>query len=248
MTAPPIIETRNLSKRYGKITAVDGLSLSIGAGEIFGLLGPNGSGKSSTILMLMGLARPSGGTARVFGLDPAEKPLEIKRRVAYLPENVGFYGDLSGRQNLRFVAELNKMSREDAERGIEEALAAVELSEAADRPAGAYSRGMRQRLGLAELLMKSPEIVFLDEPTLGLDPDGIDLMLNLLAALSTERGLTVLLSSHLLDLVERVAHRVAILRQGRLRALGSVAELAGAAGLPSDLKAVYRHYFHRETE
>jgi ABC-2 type transport system ATP-binding protein len=239
----PVIEARGLSKSYGRLTAVDQLDLSIRPGEIFGLLGPNGAGKTSTILMLLGLSRPAAGSVSVFGFDPWENPLAVKRRVGYLPENVGFYSDLSARQNLRFVYELNRLAPEARERAVEEALAAVGLGEAADRRAGAFSRGMRQRLGLAELLIKKPDIFILDEPTLGLDPEGIDWMLELLADLSARAGLTVLLSSHLLDLVERVVHRVAILKGGRLMAQGPVAELAAAASLESGLRAVYRHYF-----
>lgn len=246
MNPAAVIETRGLSKRYGRLKAVDNLNLRVRPGEVFGLLGPNGAGKTTTILMLLGLTEPSAGTARVFGLSPSDQPLEIKRRVAYLPENVGFYGDLSARRNLVFVAELNGLAGPEAAGAVEESLAAVNLAGAADRRVGTFSRGMRQRLGLAELLVKSPEIMFLDEPTLGLDPEGIDQILDLLAGLSAERGLTVLLSSHLLHLVERVAHRVAILKSGRLMAQGSVADLAGSAGLEPDLPLVYRHYFHLE--
>lgn len=245
MTAP-VIETKDLTRRYGPVTAVDGLTISVGRGEIFGLLGPNGAGKTTTILMLMGLSERSSGQARVLGFDPAENPLEIKRRVGYLPENVGFYPDLSARQNLRFVAELNGLAGTELEGALNRALEAVGLTDAADRRAAVFSRGMRQRLGLAELLVKSPQIVFLDEPTLGLDPDGIDQMLGLIAELAEKQGLTVLLSSHLLHLVERVAHRVAILKKGRLMAAGPVAELAEAAGVENNLPAVYRRYFHGE--
>ncbi len=239
----PVIEARGLSKRYGSVRAVDGLDLTVYAGEVFGLLGPNGAGKTTTILMLLGLTEPSGGTARVLGRDPLRHPLEIKRRVGYLPENVGFYADLTARRNLRFVAELNGLAGAAGEAKVAETLAAVGLAEAADRRVAGFSRGMRQRLGLAEVLVKSPEIFLLDEPTLGLDPEGIESMLELVASLAAERGLTVVLSSHLLPLVERVAHRVAILRQGRQAAEGAVAELAGAAGLAPNLPAVYRHYF-----
>lgn len=247
MSQEAVVETKGLSKRYGRLTAVDGLDLCVRPGEVFGLLGPNGAGKTTTILMLLGLTEPSAGTALVFGLSPSAQPLEIKRRAGYLPENAGFYGDLSARRNLAFVAELNGLTGPNATDAVEESLDAVGLAQAADRRVGTFSRGMRQRLGLAELLVKSPEILFLDEPTLGLDPEGIDQILDLVAGLPAERGLTVLLSSHLLHLVERVAHRVAILKGGRLMAQGSVAELAAAAGLEPDLPLVYRHYFHLES-
>lgn len=247
MDQEAVIETRGLSKRYGRLTAVEDLDLCVRPGEVFGLLGPNGAGKTTTILMLLGLTEPSAGIARVFGLSPSVQPLEIKRRVGYIAENVGFYNNLSARGNLAFVAELNGLTGAKAAAAVEESLAAVALAEAADRRVGTFSRGMRQRLGLAELLVKSPEILFLDEPTLGLDPEGIDQILELVAGLSSERGLTVLLSSHLLHLVERVAQRVAILKGGRLMAQGSVADLAEAAGLEPDLPQVYRHYFHLES-
>ena len=242
MAAEPIIQACGLTRRYGRKTAVDGLNLAVYPGEIFGLLGPNGAGKTTTILMLMGLSEPSAGTCSVLGLSPRDKPLEIKRRVGYLPENVGFYPDMTARQNLRYVAELNRL--ESAEALVAENLELVGLAEAADLKVSAFSRGMRQRLGLAEVLIKSPEIFFLDEPTLGLDPDGIDRMLDLIADLSAARKLTVVLSSHLLHLVERVAHRVAILKKGRLMASGRIADLAAEAGLEPNLPAVYRHYFN----
>ncbi|MDL2260109.1 ABC transporter ATP-binding protein [Deltaproteobacteria bacterium OttesenSCG-928-K17] len=246
MAGPPVIEARGLCRRYGPVTAVDGLDLSVGRGEILGLLGPNGAGKTTTILMLLGLSTPDAGSVRVLGFDPAEKPLEVKRRVGYLPENVGFYNDLSARRNLAFVAGLNGLAGPELAAAVDGALSAVGLSDAADRRAGTFSRGMRQRLGLAEVLVKSPQIVFLDEPTLGLDPDGIDQMLELIAGEAEKRGLTVVLSSHLLHLVEKVAHRAAILKQGRLMACGGVGELAEAAGVDENLPAVYRHYFHGE--
>ncbi len=244
----PVIRARGLTKRYGRLTAVDGLDLSVEPGEVFGLLGPNGAGKTTTILMLLGLSEPTSGEARVFGLDPVDHPLEIKRRTGYLPENPGFYADLTARQNLRFVAALNRLTGPAGEAAIEGALVSVGLTEAADRRAGTFSRGMRQRLGLAEVLLKSPDLLFLDEPTLGLDPDGIEWLLDLIVELSRGRGLTVVWSSHLLHLVERVADRVAIVRRGRLAALGSPADLAAAAGLTGGLTEVYRHYFHRIPE
>ena len=241
-----VIETRGLTKRYGQKTAVNNLNLCIGAGEIFGLLGPNGAGKTTTILMLMGLTVPDAGEALVLGLSPFKNPLEIKRRLGYLPENVGFYGEMTARQNLNFVSELNGLTGQARNKAVGEALNLVELASDADRPVSGFSRGMRQRLGLAEVLMKEPEILFLDEPTLGLDPEGIEKILSLIADLSADKGLTVVLSSHLLHLVEDLAHRVAILKAGHLMAAGTVGGLAGAAGLAPNLPAVYRHYFNLE--
>ncbi|MDR2349973.1 MAG: ABC transporter ATP-binding protein [Deltaproteobacteria bacterium] len=240
----PVIETESLTKRYGKEPVVDRLTLSITAGEIFGFLGPNGAGKTTTLLMLLGLSLPSSGTVSVLGRDPVKEPLEVKSHVGYLAENMGFYFDLSARDNLRYVAELNRLDGVDGR--IDDCLKLLGLFGDGDKPVSAFSRGMRQRLGLAEVLLKDPLILFLDEPTLGLDPGGINTMLNFIVRLPSERGLTVILCSHLLHLVSRVAHRVGILRKGRLLAQGSVKSLAEKTGLPDDLEAIYGHYFREE--
>lgn len=244
----PAVKVRALCKRYGAVTAVDHLDLEIGPGQICALLGPNGAGKTTVILMLLGLTAITSGTAEALGFDPMEKPLEIRRRVGYLPENVGFYGELSAGENLAFVARLNGLEGREALKAVRENLEIVGLAEVADRKTAAFSRGMRQRLGLAEVLIKKPRLMILDEPTLGLDPEGIDEMLNLIVSLAAERGLTVLVSSHLLHLVERVAHRVAILKKGRLLAAGTVAELARTASPGGGLAEVYRYYFHQGEE
>lgn len=241
-----IIQTENLTRRYGRQTAVDSLSLEIGEREVFGFLGPNGAGKTTTILMLLGLTEPSGGRARVLGFDPAHDPLEIKRQVGYLPENVGFYDELTGRENLRYMARLNELSRDRAPAQIETALSTVGLEGEGDKLVGAYSRGMRQRLGIAELLVKNPKLLILDEPTLGLDPDGTNRMLDLIVSLSRSRGMTVLLSSHQLEQVQRICSRVGIMIKGKLVALGSLEELArgrrdGGAG--PNLEEIYMRYF-----
>lgn len=231
---PNVVETFGLTKRYGRHVVVDRLDLAIGAGEIFGLLGPNGAGKTTTLLMLLGLSEPTSGRAEVLGLDPIREPLKVKTQVGYLAENMGVYGDLTARESLRFIGRLNRLGNlSDA---VDEVLEIVGLQDAADRRTSEFSRGMRQRLGLAEVLIKSPRLVFLDEPTLGLDPDGIATMLELIERLPAERGLTVVLSSHLLHLVSRVARRVAVIDRGRLLAMGRVDELAEEAGV--DRKSV----------
>jgi len=244
MRVEPAIEISGLTKRYGAKTAVDNLSLTVFKGEIFALLGPNGAGKTTTILMLMGLSSPDDGQRLVLGLDPGKRPLEVKKQVGYLPENVGFYGDLNASENLSFVAALNGLDGAALKTAVDKALETVELSAAAGQKLKTFSRGMRQRLGLAEVLLKSPRLLFLDEPTLGLDPDGIEKMLSLIVGLAEREGITVVISSHLLPLVEKVAHRVAILRNGRLLAEGSVAALAAEKGLQPGLETVYRHYFN----
>lgn len=225
--AEPLIRTDALTKRYGERTVVDRLSLEVAAGEIFGLLGPNGAGKTTTILMLLGLTEPSGGRAEVVGLDPARQPLAVKRRVGYLPDNVGFYGSLTGRENLRYTARLNGIA--DVEPRLDTVLREVGLPDAADSPVDTYSRGMRQRLGVADALVKQPDVVILDEPTIAIDPEGVDEMLRLMRRLA-EEGAAVLLSSHLLQQVQSVCDRVGIFVAGRMVAQGRMRTLAAELG------------------
>jgi ABC-2 type transport system ATP-binding protein len=227
----PAVVTRGLTKRYGDLVAVDHLDLELHRGEIFGLLGPNGAGKTTTILMLLGLTEPTEGEARVLGLDPTRRPLEVKRRVGYVPDAVGFYDQMTGRQNLRFTARLNGLNGFAAEERIASLLEQVGLSDAADDPVETYSRGMRQRLGIADALVKDPEVLILDEPTVAIDPEGVAEVLELIRRVSRERGATVLLSSHLLHQVRTVCDRVGIFAAGRLVALGRVDELAARAGV-----------------
>jgi len=241
-----IIETQDLGKSYGRQAAVDGLNLAVEEGEIFGFLGPNGAGKTTTLLMLLGLTEPTSGSARVLGFDPVREPLKVKRLVGYLPENVGFYEDMTARENLGYVASLNGLSGQTARERVSAALDRVGLAQEADKLAGAYSRGMRQRLGIAELLVKDPKLIFLDEPTLGLDPDGINRMLDLILSLSREQGMTVLLSSHLLDQVQRICQRVGIMIKGRLRAIGPINDLTkqlGEAAGALSLEQIYMRYY-----
>jgi len=247
-----LIETTGLSKRYGHQVAVDRLSLQVREGEIFGFLGPNGAGKTTTILMLLGLSEPTAGQARVCGLDPARDPVRVKRLVGYLPENVGFYDDMTAWDNLRFVARLNGLPEAVARARLEEALARVGLADEARKKVGAYSRGMRQRLGIAEVLIKAPRAAILDEPTLGLDPDGTQRMLEMIRSLSREQGLTVFFASHLLDQVQRISDRVGIMLRGTLVAVGPIAELAqrslGVAGDRYTLEEIYMRYFRQGQE
>jgi ABC-2 type transport system ATP-binding protein len=220
------IRTEALTKSYGELTAVAGLDLEVRFGEVFGLLGPNGAGKTTTILMLLGLTERDDGLAEVLGLDPARHPLEVKRQVGYLPDDVGFYAGMTGRENLRYTARLNRLDRAETEERIEALIERVGLAEAADRPVETYSRGMRQRLGLADVLLPEPRIAILDEPTAAIDPVGANELLALIRALADEEGVAVLLSSHLLLQVERVCSRVGIFVRGRMVEQGTVAELA----------------------
>jgi ABC-2 type transport system ATP-binding protein len=225
-----VIFARGLTKRYGDFTAVDGLDLAIRPGEVFGLLGPNGAGKTTTVLMLLGLSEPSAGFARVVGLDPAREPLQVKRKVGYLPDSVGFYGGMTGRENMRYTARLNGLSRSTAEARIDELLRDVRLTEASDRKVETYSRGMRQRLGIADALVKDPTVLVLDEPTIAIDPAGVDEILGLLRRLVSEHNLTILLSSHILGQVQSICDRLAFFSAGKVIAQGRLDELSGRAG------------------
>jgi len=219
-----VIEAQSLTKRYGGTAAVDGVSFTIAPGEIFGLLGPNGAGKTTTILMLLGLTDISGGQARVLGHDPVREPLAVKRRVGYLPDSVGFYDNLSAADNLRYTARLIGIASAEREDRIAAALARVQLDEVADHRVGTFSRGMRQRLGLAEIMMKDAAIAILDEPTSGLDPQATAELLAMIRALKHD-GVAVLISSHLLDRVQSVCDRVALFQTGKIVLLGTVEEL-----------------------
>lgn len=220
----PIVRAEALTKRYGGVNAVDRLDLTIEKGEVFGLLGPNGAGKTTTILMMLGLTEPTSGSISIVGFDPLRQPLEVKRRVGYLPDAVGFYDHMTGRDNLRFTARLGGQLRDQIEESITHALDRVRLTDAADRPVKTYSRGMRQRLGIAEILMRKVELAILDEPTSGLDPQTTREFLDLIRSLKGE-GMTIVLSSHLLDLVQSICDRVALFSKGRIGLAGRVEDL-----------------------
>jgi ABC-2 type transport system ATP-binding protein len=224
MSADAVIEATGLTKVYGATPAVDHISFSVGRGEIFGLLGPNGAGKTTTILMMLGLTEISEGEVRVLGFNPAREPLSVKRRVGYLPDTVGFYDNLTAADNLRYTARLIGFRSVEREKRIAAALEQVGLGEFADKRVGTFSRGMRQRLGLAEILMKGAQIAILDEPTSGLDPHATAELLGIIRGFKTE-GVSVLLSSHLLERVQSVCDRVALFSSGRIALMGSVADL-----------------------
>jgi ABC-2 type transport system ATP-binding protein len=219
-----VIEAKGLTKRYGTATAVSNVTFDVAAGEIFGLLGPNGAGKTTTILMLLGLSDISAGTARVFGHDPMRDPLAVKRLVGYLPDSVGFYDHLTAADNLHYTARLIGIPAEQRKKRIGEALARVGLISVAEKRVSTFSRGMRQRLGLAEIVMKDARIAILDEPTNGLDPQASIELLDLIRALKAS-GVSILLSSHLLDRVQSVCDRVALFNQGKIALMGTVEEL-----------------------
>ncbi|MCH8864330.1 MAG: ABC transporter ATP-binding protein [Chloroflexi bacterium] len=233
------IETEGLTKRYDGVTVVDHLNLHVKDNEVFGLLGPNGAGKTTTILMLLGLTEPSEGTARVCGYNPTREPIQVKRLIGYLPEKVGFYENLTARENLKFIAELNGVAYGEIGRRVDEVLEMVGLTEAEvmenasaarqrEKTVGKYSRGMKQRLGIADVLIKKPKVVVLDEPTSGLDPKGINQLLDLIAELPG-MGTTVVLSSHQLYQVQRVCHNIGILSKGKMVIEGSIDQLGREA-------------------
>ena len=220
-----LIETEGLTKRYGRFTAVDHLNLRLEEGEVYGFLGPNGAGKSTTILMLLGLTEPTEGWARVGGFDPTRQPLQVKRMVGYLPESVGFYNDLTGRENLLYTTRLNSIPRQQAEQRVDKLLGMVELSSAANQVVGQYSRGMKQRLGLADVLLKEPRLIILDDPTLGLDPAGTQWLLRILQEMSSQQHITIFISSHRLHEIQRICNRVGIMSHGQMVLEGSLEEL-----------------------
>ncbi len=220
-----IVETSKLKKTYDGVKAVDGINLQIRGGEVFGFLGPNGAGKTTTILMLLGLTVPTSGKVRVFGYDATRKALEVKRRTGYLPENVGFYGDLTARETLAYITRLNGIVRGKASAKIEETLSLVGLSEVTDKEVGKFSRGMLQRLGIAATLVKQPKLVILDEPTLGVDPEGVEQIVDLIKRMKEDEDITILLCSHLLHHVQRVCDRIGIISQGKIMVEGSVDQL-----------------------
>jgi ABC-2 type transport system ATP-binding protein len=219
-----VIEANGLTKRYRKHLAVDHIDLAIGEGEVFGLLGPNGAGKTTTILMVMGLTDVSEGTVRVLGLDPARQPLAVKRHIGYMPDSVGFYDGLTARENLAYTGRLAGMDRALIDRRIGEVLARVGLSDVVGHKVRTFSRGMRQRLGLADALLKTPKVIILDEPTTGLDPHATQEFLELIRDLKRD-GITIILSSHMLEKVQVICDRVALFNAGRVALCGTVPEL-----------------------
>jgi len=220
------IELKGLSKQYGTFTAVNQLNLSIKKGEVFGLLGPNGAGKSTTILMMLGLTEPSAGTVKVCGFNATQNPISVKKRVGYLPDDIGFYENYSGLDNILYTARLNQIPEAEALLRAQVLLERVGLTGEGNKKAGKYSRGMRQRLGLADVLIKNPEVIILDEPTLGIDPKGVREFLNLIVQLSREEKIAVLLSSHHLHQVQQVCDRVGIFVGGKLLAEGDILTLS----------------------
>jgi len=243
----PLVYLDHLTRGYGSQTVLEDITWEIEPDQKIGLVGPNGAGKTTTLLMLLGLSQPSGGSARVCGLDPVRQAREVKRLVGYLPENVGFYGDLDAVQSLEYIANLNGIMKGEALNRIHEVLEIVGLLEDAHKKVEAYSRGMKQRLGIAEVLLKDPALLFLDEPTQGLDPDGAVRFIEFIQSLNRDRKITVLVSSHNLYQVQKISHRVGIMIAGKMVAEGSIEALAkeklGVGEERYSLEEIYMKYF-----
>jgi len=220
-----VIELKNLTKKYGDLTAVDHVNYAVEEGEIFGLLGHNGAGKTTTILMLLGLIPPTEGTAIVNGADIKENPLQARRNVGLLPENAGFYDNLTAKQNLSFYAELADVPEKVSSDRCEKLIDMVGLGDKRAVKVGAYSRGMKQRLGIAQSLVREPKILILDEPTQGIDPEGTRDLREIIRGLSKERGMTIIFTTHVLYEVNKLCDRVAIMKNGAIAGLGTIPEL-----------------------
>ena len=211
-----VVNTEDLTKSYGDFTAVNHLNMEVEQGEIFGFLGPNGAGKTTTVLMLMGLSIPTSGTAKVGGYDIVEQSREVRSVASILPEYSSLYGDLTTFENLDYLGQLNDMPREERENRIHEVLEIVSMSEWLDAKYESFSRGMKQRVGIASTMMKNPKVVFLDEPTLGLDPVGTREIRELILDLKNRQGLTVVMTSHILSEIQLTCDRIGIINRGKL--------------------------------
>jgi len=220
-----IIETRELTKKYNDFIAVNSLNLSIKKSEIFGLLGPNGAGKTTILLMLLGLTEPTSGKCSVCGFNPLKEPLKIKSLLGYLPERVGVFENITAKQNLKYIARLNRIPSKDIPNKISKVLDNVGLENVDELKVGKFSRGMKQRLGIANILIKEPKVVFLDEPTQGLDPKGITEILNLFKNLNVDNDVTILVSSHLIHQMETLCTKIGIMVNGKLVMQSEVSDL-----------------------
>lgn len=235
-----MIETMMLTKKYGDLTAVDQLNMTVDEGEIFGFLGPNAAGKTTTILMLMGLSVPSSGTAIVAGYDIVEQSREIRKVASILPEYSSVYGDLTAYENLDYIGRLNDLTKDERKKRIPEMLEIVGMSDWMDAKAESFSRGMKQRVVIASALIKQPKVVFLDEPTLGLDPVGTREIRELIIRLNKEQDLTVMLTSHILPEIQMTCSRVGIINKGRLIVTETIENLTRAMTGSEDRRVEFK--------
>jgi ABC-2 type transport system ATP-binding protein len=225
-----MVETSKLTKKYGGNTVVDNLNLKIEEGQIFGFLGPNGAGKTTTILMMLGLTEPNSGTASIAGFNSTREPLKVKRITGYIPEKVGFYADMSAKNNLLYTANLNGIEGKKADDAVFQAIEDVGLKDKANELVSTFSKGMKQRLAIADILVKQPKVAFLDEPTSGIDPAGITQILDLISAIAKKNKMTIVMSSHQLNQVERICSHIGIMSKGKLVVEGSIEQLSKKAG------------------
>lgn len=230
----PAIQTDNLTRRYGTLTAVDQLNLTVPRGVIFGFLGPNGAGKSTTINMLIGLLPPTAGTARVAGFDIREEPLEVKRRIGVVPEGMSLYERLTASEQLELAGRLHGLTPAEIKRRIPPLLEIMDLQGSGDKMILDYSHGMRKKTLIACALIHAPEILFLDEPFEGIDPVSTRALKNLLREMVDQRGTTIFFSTHVMELAERFCDQVGIINKGMLAGVGGIAALRAQAGLPEE--------------
>ena len=233
-----LIQTKNLVKRFGEKTAVDQVTFQVQAGEVFGFLGPNGAGKTTTIRMIVGLLQPTSGSVEVAGFDLQQEPLKAKAVCGYLPDTPNLYAKLSARELLRFVGDLYEISHEQIEHRSQEMLNLFELTEAADDPIDTYSHGMQQKTALASALLHDPQVLVMDEPTVGLDPRSARLIKDILRQLA-ERGAAIFLSTHILEIAERMCDRIGIIDDGKLIAVGTMQELRALGKGESSLEDIF---------
>jgi ABC-2 type transport system ATP-binding protein len=239
MPPAPVVETQNLSRHFGRVAAVDGVSFSVEAGEIFGLIGPNGAGKSTLIKILTTLLPPSSGRALVAGFDVATAPQQVRKHIGYVPQLLSSDRELTGYENLLLSARLYLIPRQEREQRIEEALAMMDLRDARDRMVRDYSGGMLRRLEIAQSMLHRPAILFMDEPTVGLDPGGRHTVWQHVRALNRNLGSAVVLTTHYMDEADELCHRVAVIQSGKLRAVGTPAELKAKYAPGATLDDVY---------
>jgi ABC-2 type transport system ATP-binding protein len=225
-----MVEASKLTKKYGGVTVVDNLNLKIEEGQIFGFLGPNGAGKTTTILMMLGLTEPNSGTASIAGFNSTREPLKVKRITGYIPEKVGFYSDMSAKNNLMYTANLNGINGKKADEAVAQAIEDVGLKDKTDDLVSTFSKGMKQRLAIADVLVKQPKVAFLDEPTSGIDPAGITQILDLISNIAKKNNMTIIMSSHQLNQVERICSHIGIMSKGKLVVEGSIEQLSKKAG------------------
>jgi ABC-2 type transport system ATP-binding protein len=233
-----LIQTQELVKRFGEKIAVDRVTFEVSAGEVFGFLGPNGAGKTTTIKMIVGLLQPTSGSVSVAGFDLEEQPLQAKAVCGYLPDTPNLYPKLSGRELLRFVGDLYEIDQAQVNRRSQELLKLFELADVADDPIDTYSHGMQQKTALASALLHDPQVLVMDEPTVGLDPRSARIIKDILRQLA-ERGAAVFLSTHILEIAERMCDRIGIINEGQLIAVGTMQELRAIGKGETSLEDIF---------